>query len=145
MQSGVRAKKACELAGIDPGRFNEMVHSGHFPCAPETRPGSARIFDLDQIVALQIFGDLLSLQMPPNRAGQIACSAYSIFAGKQDVDRLVLRKDAFGEWTVEVENAFHLTVNSSPTRTVFDISEHRERIGDLLEWEQTFGSREDNA
>lgn len=97
MRVGVRTKKACEIAGINPARFNEMVHAGHFTCAPETRPRSARIFDLDQTVALSVFGYLLSLPVAPDQAGQIACRAYRIFAGRQDVERLICRRDAFGE------------------------------------------------
>ena len=67
---GIRTKEACKIAGIDPARFNDMVHSGQFPCAPKTRPGSVRMFDLDQIVSMKIFGELLSLSVSPVKAGQ---------------------------------------------------------------------------
>ncbi|WP_170606391.1 hypothetical protein [Ruegeria arenilitoris] len=145
MRLGVRTKKACEIAEIDPARFNEMVHVGHFPCAPETRPGSARIFDLDQTVALTVFGYLLSLSVAPDQAGQIACSAYRVFAGQQNVDRVVCRRDAFGEWTVEQDSPMpHMTM-SSAVRIVIDVSELREQVGEQLEWEEKFGRRSDNA
>lgn len=145
MRLGVRTKKACEIAGIDPARFNEMVHIGYFPCAPETRPGAARIFDLDQTVALKIFGELLSMPVAPERAGHISCSAYQLFAGRQNVERVVCRRDAFGEWIVEQESPMpHMTM-SSAVRIVIDISELREQVGDQLEWEEKFGRGEDNA
>ena len=139
----VRAKKACEFAQVDPGRFNEMVHSGHYPCAPETRPGSVRTFDLDQIVTLKIFGDLLSLPMPPSRAGRIACSAYKIFGGRKEIERLICKRDAVGEWVVEVETPLFSPSMASPTQMVIDVSEHRERAGDLIDWEQSFGKGDD--
>lgn len=145
MRVGVRTKKACEIARVDPDRFNDMVHAGHFPCAPETRPGSVRIFDLDQTVALKIFGNLLSMSVAPDRAGQISCAAYRLFAGRQNVERLVYRPDAFGEWIIEEESPFPQMTMSRAQQTVFDISEFREQVGDLLEWEQTFGRRDDNA
>jgi len=84
MSLTVKAKIACEIAGINPARFNEMIHAGQYTCAPETKPGSARIFNLDQIVALKIFGNLLSMAVVPERAGHIACNAYSLFAGRDD-------------------------------------------------------------
>lgn len=139
MRLGVRTREACEIAKVDPARFNEMVHAGYYPCAPATRPGSARIFDLDQTVALKIFGNLLSLSVAPERAGKITCAAYELFAGKHGVDRLIYRCDALGEWVMEVENPFQLLVNSQAQRLVLDISDLREQIGDALEWESKFG------
>jgi hypothetical protein len=145
MVAGVRTKKACEIARVEPARFNEMVHAGHFPCAPETRPGSARIFDLDQTVALKIFGDLLSISISPDRAGLISCTAYRLFAGRQNVERLVYRCDSFGEWVMEEENPFLHMTRPHALRLVLDISELREQVGDLLEWEQTYGRSDNNA
>jgi len=145
IQTGVRTKKACEIAGIDPARFNEMVHARHFTCAPETRPGSARNFSLDRTVALKIFGDLLSMSFAPDRAGQIACSAYQLFSGQQNVERLVYMRDAFGEWTIKNEGLLpQMTVSPAP-RLVLDIAELREHVGDCHDWQKPFGKGGDNA
>ncbi|KUF11670.1 hypothetical protein AVJ23_07945 [Pseudoponticoccus marisrubri] len=145
MRSGVRTKKACEIARVDPARFNEMVHAGHYPCAPQTRPGSARIFDLDQTVALKIFGNLLSMSVAPERAGQIACTAYQMFEGQQNVERLVYSCDWSSEWFLEEEGPFPQLRMSRALSLVLDISELREQVGDALKWEEQFGKGEDYA
>ena len=145
IQTGVRTRKACEIAGIDSARFNEMVHARHFPCAPETRPGSARIFSLDRTVALKIFGDLLSMSFAPDRAGQIACSAYRLFSGQQNVERLVYLRDAFGEWVMKEEGLLPQMTMSPTPRLVLDIAELREHVGDCHDWQQTPGKGGENA
>ncbi len=145
MRVGVRTKKACEIARVDPDRFNDMVYAGHYTCAPETRPGSVRIFDLDHTVALKIFGNLLAMSVAPDMAGQISCAAYQLFAGRQKVERLVYRVDAFGEWILEEESPLQQMTMSWAQGHVLDIFELREQVGDLLEWEQNFGRRQDDA
>jgi len=138
MKLGIRTKKACKIARIDPSRFNEMVHAGHFPCAPETRPGSARIFDLDQTVALRIFGSLLSMAVAPERAGYISCAAYSRFAGRSEISQITYLVNSNGEWRMDATSHSQLGMPPSLCLT-FDISELREQVGDLAEWELKFG------
>lgn len=145
MRVGVRTKKACEIAVVDPARFNEMVHAGHYPCAPQTRPGSARIFGLDETVALKIFGNLLSMSVAPERAGQIACAAYRMFEGQLNVERLVYSCDRFGDWSLKEEGPFPQLLTFRAFSLVLDISELREQVGDALEWEEKFGKGDGDA
>lgn len=70
-----RTKPACEIAGIDPLRLNEAVFAGHFPCAPETQAGRARVFDVDEIVAARIFADKMRIGLSTSSAGELACRA----------------------------------------------------------------------
>ena len=140
MPKGIRTKNACGIAKVDPARFNEMVHAGYFKCAPETRPGSARMFDLDQTVTLKIFGELLSLSISPARAGQLACAAYKIFADQQNVREVVVCRNAWGEWGVEHQTPFAQMNIPKMVRLVFNIAEMREHISDLIESEQASGN-----
>lgn len=75
-----RAKLACEIANIDPDRFNEAVHAGNYPCAPETAPGKARIFNMQDLIALCVYGRKLEQEVPARRAGAIACGVRSVLA-----------------------------------------------------------------
>ncbi len=73
----VRSKLACEMVGLEPQKLNEAIHQGHLPCAAATKPGSARIFDLDGLVMLSIFSQMLRNGMSTAGAGKIACDVYS--------------------------------------------------------------------
>lgn len=129
-----RTKTACEIARIDPQRFNEMIHAGHYNCAPETRPGSARIFDLDQIVALRIFGKLISMAVSPDRAGHIACAAYSQFSGRDDVRSMVYMVMRNGAWHMIMRTKTD-TDDLPEFCMVFDIPGLRDEITEHLEYE----------
>ncbi|MFI5410155.1 hypothetical protein [Kaistia sp. UC242_56] len=68
------AVAACQVARIDRDRFNEHVAGGRFPCAPETTPGRARLFDPDDMIALWLFRELMDDGLDASRAGKIACA-----------------------------------------------------------------------
>lgn len=72
----VRTKLACEIAGIEPARFNDAIHGNLFPCAPETRPGSARVFEIEDVIAMRLYRQLIDPAGPrfaAEKAGGIAC------------------------------------------------------------------------
>ncbi len=68
-----RAKFACQIAGMDPDRFNELVAAGSYPCAPRTIPGAARIFDVNDILTLDVHRRLTERGLIPSKAARIAC------------------------------------------------------------------------
>ncbi len=68
-----KTKLACEIARLDRQRFNEAVAAGNYRCAPPTTRGAARIFDVDDIIAMFLYGRLVEWEIPPRRAGSIAC------------------------------------------------------------------------
>lgn len=74
----VKTKLACEIAGIDPARFNDAIHANLFPCAPETRPGSSRVFEVEDIIVIRIYRQLIDPASPQRfaaeRAGSLACA-----------------------------------------------------------------------
>ncbi|HYD32099.1 MAG TPA: hypothetical protein VEB64_14760 [Azospirillaceae bacterium] len=65
---------ACRVARIDRDRFNEHVAAGRFPCAPNTVPGRARLFDPDDMIALWLFRELMDDGFEAAKAGVIACA-----------------------------------------------------------------------
>lgn len=75
----VKSKLACEMVKLEPQKLNEAVHQGHLPCAGETRPGAARIFDLQGLVMLSAFSQLLKLGMNTAAAGQMACIVHRAY------------------------------------------------------------------
>ncbi|MBC7158635.1 MAG: hypothetical protein H5U21_01110 [Porphyrobacter sp.] len=66
-------QRACRIARLNRDRFNEFVASGAYPCAPETVPGRARLFDPDDILALCLFRDLSDDGFDARTAGRLAC------------------------------------------------------------------------
>lgn len=64
---------ACRVARIDRDRFNEHAAAGRFPCAPDTTPGRARLFNPDDMIALMLFSELLEDGLAASVAGRIAC------------------------------------------------------------------------
>lgn len=65
---------ACRVARIDRDRFNEHVAAGRFPCAPNTVPGRARLFDPDDMIGLWLFRELIDDGFDAASAGLIACA-----------------------------------------------------------------------
>lgn len=88
-QFRARTKTACEIAGVDPNRFNEAVHAGHYPCAPETRAGSARVFDVEDLVCLTVYRRQLDRDVPPRRAGDVACGLRRVLRENPGANRVL--------------------------------------------------------
>jgi hypothetical protein len=88
----VRSALAMRIANLDRVKFNDAVANGNYPCAPATVRGSVRLFNEDDLVALYFFARLLELNIPPSRAGQLACEAMSAARGRglEESDRIVL-------------------------------------------------------
>ncbi|MFN6933766.1 MAG: hypothetical protein ACK4NZ_01295 [Tsuneonella sp.] len=66
-------KAACRVVGLDRDRFNEHVANGAYPCAPNTIPGRARLFDPDDMIGLWLFKEFLDEGTDAKRAGAMAC------------------------------------------------------------------------
>lgn len=84
-----RTKLACKIAAVDPARFNEAVHAGNYPCAPQTIPGSARVFDIEDMVALHVYSRLLDQEIPPRRAGHMACGIRGVLREHPGANRVL--------------------------------------------------------
>ena len=64
-----RAAAACRVARIDRIQFNNAVQSGHYPHAPTEKVGNTRVFDVDDMIALFIYGRLVYRGFTPALAG----------------------------------------------------------------------------
>ena len=69
---------ACRVARIDRDRFNEHVAGGRYPCAPDTIPGRARLFDPDDMIALYLFREIMDDGIEASVAGKIACEIAAV-------------------------------------------------------------------
>lgn len=78
---------AAEIADIDRQRFNEAVAEGFYPCAPKTVPGRARTFGLLDLLALKLYGQLLSEGITPRYAGGVACEFLAFLQCNPDAEK----------------------------------------------------------
>lgn len=79
-----RTKLACRIAGLDSLRLNEAVHAGRYPCAPPTRAGASRVFDIDDIVALCVYRHLTE-EISTEHAGYFTAQILNEFRDKPGV------------------------------------------------------------
>jgi hypothetical protein len=89
-------KSACRVARIDRDRFNEHVAAGRFPCAPNTVPGRARLFDPDDMIGLWLFRELMEDGFEPAKAGEIACEVANAARRYPDASTISYVQDYFG-------------------------------------------------
>lgn len=83
-------KLACQIAGINPDRFNEAVHANFYPCAPETTQGKARSFNADDVVALRIYQRAIDAGMSAAAAGNKACQVRKFMRSNPDAERVFI-------------------------------------------------------
>lgn len=108
------ATAACRVARIDRDRFNEHVAAGRFPCAPETIPGRARLFDPDDMVALCLFRENLDDGFDALRAGVIACAVAEAARLNPESSSIAYVQDYFGS------RGFAVRPEDVPGHTVWD-------------------------
>jgi hypothetical protein len=64
---------ACQAAEVDYDGFRLTVAAGSYPCLPLAVGGAGRCFDEPDLLALYIYGRLLSFGFGALRAGEYAC------------------------------------------------------------------------
>lgn len=69
----VRAATACKIVGLHPAQLNTGVANGNYRCAPQTTPGSVRVFDEVAMLPLYFFARLLDCGIAAPWAGSVAC------------------------------------------------------------------------
>lgn len=94
-------KLACTIAGVKTDRFNEAIHAGFYPCAPETTPGRARSFDVNDIIALRLYQRFLDGGMSAKIAGHKACSVRNFLHQHPEADQVYIVKTAFDDGDAE--------------------------------------------
>lgn len=87
---------AADIARIDRQRFNEAIASGFYPCAPETVAGRARSFNIQDLLALRVYGHLLREGVTPRHAGHAACTFRAFLDACPDADHVLQIVGDFG-------------------------------------------------
>jgi hypothetical protein len=91
-----RTALAAEIAGVDRQRFNEAVAEDFYPCAPRTVRGAARVFTVNDILTLWVYGRQLDEGVPPRKAGRVACGLSELLAEYPEADRVVYITNSYG-------------------------------------------------
>lgn len=147
------AMAACRVARIDRDRFNEHVAAGRFPCAPETVPGRARLFDPDDMIALWLFRELMDDGFDAAHAGRIACAVATAARDNPDAGAISYVQSYFGGGTAVPTDAVPAASDWDNTLfsgtdirkvTTFRISKLREMIAHYTDEERSvIGERDE--
>lgn len=89
-------KAACRVVNIDRQKLADSIANGEYPCAPETKPGVARVYEINDLVCLYIFARLTERGEPAKRAGEIACSIRAQLERTPNTSRVVLVESFMG-------------------------------------------------
>lgn len=105
MKLTAKAAFAAEIAKIDKQRLNEAIAEGFYPCAPATKRGSTRTFDVQDIITLIVYRHLLDEGMVPRCAGPVACGLRELLSRAPDAQTVYHVKDGFGQthWLTDTE------------------------------------------
>ncbi len=100
-----RTNIACRVARVNPDRFNEIVASGDYPCAPQTTPGVARVFEEIDMIALRLFAMETESGTAAKTAGSLACRVHGVLQQHPDTNRVYLSRTTEGvNYQAAVEN-----------------------------------------
>ena len=134
MNSSVRSKVACEIAGLDPQRLNEAIHAGHLMRLPETTAGSARLFRRDDIVTLLIYANLLRVFGNQKVAGQWADLLNGVFREQEHIEFASMCFDRGGTIYPMNDQPVHAGAsNGMPAWFTFNIKALREIVSAAME------------
>lgn len=145
---------ACRVARLDRVRFNEYIAAGRFPCAPDTIPGRARLFDPDDMLALWLFRELIDDGFEAARAGKIACTVAEAARQHPEARTISYVQDYFGsrghafptESVPVPEKWDNVLFSGTDIRkvTTFRIGKLREMIAHYTEEERSIIGERDN-
>lgn len=148
MELRTRTKLACQIAGIDPLRLNEAVFNGNFLCAPETEAGRARVFKVDDIVALRVFGDSIRVGYTTAAAGKLACRVLAMMRENPAAEWVTITR-GLGEFRAVTageflpEDQFVKPVTVKFYQDAINVKELRKFVIEQLEEERTIVGGED--
>lgn len=125
----VSSTVAAQIAGINKQRFNEAVAAGYYGCAPRTAPGKTRMFDVDDVLALNVYRHLTDEGVIPAKAGPMACELLNLMREFPGRDRWLQVRDGFGRnWWMPAEQ---LPADAEFISGVNIVSTRDWRIGDM--------------
>ncbi|HEX2529811.1 MAG TPA: hypothetical protein VHL31_26410 [Geminicoccus sp.] len=118
-----RTPVATRIARVDRQRFNEAVAGGLYPCAPSTVSGTPRIFDVNDIVILVVWSELLKEGLPPRKAGGIACGLRSLLIEHPEAERVVFVINSYGRSIWDLRENIPLEANTIGGTFIVSIKE----------------------
>lgn len=131
---------ACRTADVSYDDFILTIAIGGYPCLPGTAPGSSRTFDETDLLALYVYGRLLTFGFDVLRAGEYASRVHCALKANADATSVAIVLTSHGGKRVTVELESHAPARSE--KIEFDVSAIRKflnrRIERLCE-EQTQG------
>ena len=77
MHNAAFTAAACRIARIDRQKFNDVMASGEYDCAPKAQAGYPRVFELKDLIALFLFARLNERGRTVKQAARVACQAES--------------------------------------------------------------------
>jgi hypothetical protein len=117
---------ACQAAEVDYDDFTLTVAAGSYPCLPVAVGGSCRRFDETDLLALYIYGRLLSFGFGALRAGEYACRMHAAIKANANARFVSIALTRNGGKRVVVDVAASSAPAAFPGKLEFDIPAIRE-------------------
>lgn len=86
-----RTAAACRIAHLDRQKFNDLMASGDYPCAPQTTPGVPRVFEIPDLIGLFVYARLTGeYNKTSKQASIIACRVVNQLHSKPDATHVLM-------------------------------------------------------
>jgi len=122
---------ACKMADVSYDDFILTIAVGGYPCLPGTAPGSSRTFDETDLLALYVYGRLLTFGFDVLRAGEYASRVHCALKANTDAISVAIVLTPHGGKRVVVELEPHAPARSE--KIAFDISAIRKFLNRRVE------------
>jgi len=122
---------ACRTADVSYDDFILTIATGGYPCLPGIAPGSPRTFDETDLLALYVYGRLLTFGIGALRAGEYAGRVHATLRTNADATSVAIVLTPHGGKRVVVEGEPHAPARSE--KIAFDISAIRRFLNRRIE------------
>lgn len=118
---------ACKAAQVPYDDLISTIAAGSYPCLPGVDPGSPRVFDETDLLALYIYGRLLAFGFGVLRAGEHACRVHSVLKSNGSAKSVSIVVTPSGGKRVVVERGSTSPTSAGPHEQIeFNISAIRQ-------------------
>ena len=124
---------ACRATEVDYDDFTLTVAAGSYPCLPLAVGGAGRCFDETDLLALYIYGRLLSFGFGALRAGEYACRMHAAIKANANARFVSIALTRNGGKRVVVDAATTALPAAFPGKLEFDIPAIREFLKARIE------------
>jgi hypothetical protein len=122
---------ACRTADVSYDDFILTIATGGYPCLPGTSPGSPRIFDETDLLALCVYGRLRSFGIGALRAGEYAGRVHAALSANADAKSVAIVLAPHNGKRVVIESEPHAPAR--PEKIEFDIAAIRRFLNRQIE------------